>query len=127
MACLDALAIMAVHALKLALSWGGCGPAEGDYLGLSEIAQRGGMSLCVVGASFCHSFSSTASAISGMLSLRRVLRAVQLGDMRPGMGRCGRLAANVMGALLAMRPHDRELVPPSADRFGFACPFSEGK
>ena len=79
------------------------------------------MSLCVVGASFCHSFSSTASAISGTLSLRRVLTAIQFGDMRPGMGSSGRLAANVMGAylliwgaLLAMRPNDRELVPPTA-------------
>ena len=74
-------------------------------------------------------FSSTASAISGTLSLRSVLTAIQFGDMRPGTGSCGRLAANVMGliwvALLAMRPNHRELVPPSAGRFGFACPFSE--
>ena len=61
---------------------GGCGPAEGGYLGLSEIAQRVGMSLCVVGASSCHSFSSTASAISTMLSLRRVL----LATCDPGWG-----------------------------------------
>ena len=76
------------------------------------------MSLCVAGASFCHCFSSTASAISGTLFLRRVLTAVQFGDMRPGMVSCSRLAASVMGliwgALLAMRPNDRELVPPSA-------------
>ena len=61
------------------------------------------MSLCVVGASFCHSFSSTASAISGMLSLRRVLTAVEFGDMRPWMGSCRRLAANVTGACLFWR------------------------
>ena len=84
---------------------------------------------CIIILSFF--FSSTASAISGMLSLRRVLTAVQFGDMRPGMGSCDRLAANVMGfiwgALLAMQPNDRELVPPSAGRFGFTCLFSEGK
>ena len=85
---------------------GGCGPAEGGYLGLSEIARRVGMSLCVVGASFCQSFSSAASAISGTLSLRRVLTAVQFGDMRPGMGSFGRLAANVMGAYLGCSSGD---------------------
>ena len=92
--------LASVHSTGGSCFRGGCGPAEGSYLGLSEIAQKVGMSLCVVGASFCHSFSSTANAISGMLSLRRVLTAVQFGNMRPGMGSCGRLAANVMGAYL---------------------------
>ena len=87
---------------------GGCGPAEGGYLGLWEIAQRVGMSLCVIGASFCNSFSSTASAISGMLSLRRILTAVQFGDMRPRMGSCGRLAANVIGACLGCSSGDAD-------------------
>ena len=49
---------------------GGCGPEEGGYFEMSEIAQRVGMSLCVVGASFCHSLSFAVSAISGMLSVR---------------------------------------------------------
>ena len=44
---------------------------------MSGSAQRVVMSLCVVGASFCHSFSSNASAIPGMHSLRGVLTAVQ--------------------------------------------------
>ena len=57
-------------------------------MALSETAQRVGMSLRVVGASFCHSFSSTHV-------LRRVLTAVQFGDVRPGMGICRSLAANV--------------------------------
>ena len=39
-------------------------------------------------------------------SLRRVLTAVQLGDMRPGMGSCGRQAANVMGACLGCSSGD---------------------
>ena len=87
---------------------GGCGPEEGGYVEMSEIAQRVGMSLCVVASSFCHSFSSTASAISGMLSLQRALTVVQFGDMRPGMGSCGRLAANVMGAYLGCSSGDAD-------------------
>ena len=73
---------------------------------MSGTAQRVGMSVCVVSASFCHSFSSTSKAIPGMLSLRRVLTAVQFGNMRPGMGSCGRLAANVMGAHLGCSSGD---------------------
>ena len=49
------------------------------------------------------SLSSTASAISEMLSLRRVLTVVQFGDMRPG-----RLAANVMGDYLGCSSGDAD-------------------
>ena len=56
--------------------------------------------------------------------------------MRPGMRSCSRLAANVTeaylgrssgdaGALLATLTNDQELVPLSAGRFAFACPFSK--
>ena len=79
---------------------GGSGPIEGGYLGLSDVAQRVGISLSVVGALFCHSFSSTTSAISEIFSLRRILMAVQFGDMRSGMGSCSRLATNIMETYL---------------------------
>ena len=89
------------------------------------------MSWCVVSASFCHSFSSTASAISGMLSLRRVLTASLLATCDParwGATDWQQMSGGfIWGDLLAMQTNDRELVPPSAGRFGFACPFSEGK
>ena len=89
---------------------------------------------CVLSVHNSVIFSTDASAISGVLSLRRVLTAVQFGDMRPGMWSCGKLAAKcqmswglIWGAFLAMQTNDRELVPPSAGRFEFDCPFSEGK
>ena len=76
-------------------------------------------------------FLSPASAISGTLPLRRVLTAVQFGDMRPRMGSAADwpeiLMELVWGALLAMRSNDRELFPSSAGRFGFACTILEGE
>ena len=79
--------------------------------------------LCVIGASFCHSFLPFLCKEScGPFSLATCdpgwRAAADWHQMSWGLLR---------GALLAIRPDDRELVPPSAGRFGFACPISEGE
>ena len=86
----------------------------------------------VVGSLFCHSFSSPANAISGTLPLRRVLTAVQFGDMRPGLGSSGSLAGNSHGDWFGVLFWRCGLTIGSCLRrvlagLGFACTFSEGK